>query len=178
MVLLELFISYVKVGFCSFGGLSTIPLISDEMLSRGWMTSQQLADMVAIAEMTPGPLGINCATFVGMQVAGVPGAIVASLGVMMPSLTICLLVAHFMVRFKDSKPVQHTLYGIRPVAFALIFRVLFPMARENYFSGETVAVLWPAVLAGAVAALLLFKFKRSIPLVVLVCAVIGIVFVP
>lgn len=74
MVLLELFISFVKVGFTSFGGLSMVPIISGEMLSHGWMTAEQVSDIVAIAEMTPGPLGLNSATFAGLRTAGLPGA--------------------------------------------------------------------------------------------------------
>ena len=67
MVLLELFISFLKIGFTSFGGLSMIPLITSEMTSHGWMTAAEVSDIVAIAEMTPGPLGLNCATFAGME---------------------------------------------------------------------------------------------------------------
>ncbi|MBQ4470376.1 MAG: chromate transporter, partial [Synergistaceae bacterium] len=70
MLLLELFWSFVKIGFTSFGGLSMIPLISGEMISHGWMTASEVSDIVAIAEMTPGPLGLNCATFAGMRAAG------------------------------------------------------------------------------------------------------------
>ena len=69
MVLLELFISFLKIGFTSFGGLSMIPLITSEMTSHGWMTAAEVSDIVAIAEMTPGPLGLNCATFAGMRTA-------------------------------------------------------------------------------------------------------------
>ena len=77
MVLLELFISFLKIGFTSFGGLSMIPLITSEMTSHGWMTAAEVSDIVAIAEMTPGPIAVNSATFVGTKIAGVPGALVA-----------------------------------------------------------------------------------------------------
>ena len=70
MILLELFWSFCKIGFTSFGGLSMVPLINSEMLSHGWMTLSEVSDIVAIAEMTPGPLGLNCATFAGTRVAG------------------------------------------------------------------------------------------------------------
>lgn len=83
MELLELLWSFVKIGFTSFGGLSMIPLISSEMLSHGWMTSAEVADIVAIAEMTPGPFGLNCATFAGMRVAGLIGAAIANLGILL-----------------------------------------------------------------------------------------------
>ena len=91
MVLLELFISFLKIGFTSFGGLSMIPLITSEMTSHGWMTAAEVSDIVAIAEMTPGPLGLNCATFAGIHAAGIPGAIVANLGVLSPTFTVAAL---------------------------------------------------------------------------------------
>ena len=72
MVYLELFLSFLLIGFTSFGGMSMVPLINDQMLSHGWMTASEVADIVAIAEMTPGPLGINCATFAGARTAGSP----------------------------------------------------------------------------------------------------------
>lgn len=85
MVLLKLYWSFLLIGFSSFGGLSMIPQISSEMVSNGWMTVSQVSDIVAIAEMTPGPLGLNCATFAGMQAAGIPGAIAANLGALAPT---------------------------------------------------------------------------------------------
>ena len=80
--LIELLISFIKIGFTSFGGASMVPLINAEMLSHHWMTTTEVADIVAIAEMTPGPLGTNCATFAGMRVAGVLGAMAHSVGQM------------------------------------------------------------------------------------------------
>ena len=103
MLYLELFLSFLMIGFTSFGGMSMIPLINDQMLSHGWMTSQEVADIVAIAEMTPGPLGLNCATFAGSRTAGILGAASASLGVITPSLTVCLLAAMFLTRFKENR---------------------------------------------------------------------------
>ena len=103
MVLLELYWSFLLIGFSSFGGLSMIPQISDQVLSHGWMTAEQVTDIVAIAEMTPGPLGLNCASFAGMQAAGIPGAIAANLGVLTPTLTLCALAAVFFNRFRDGK---------------------------------------------------------------------------
>ncbi|MFR2151290.1 MAG: chromate transporter, partial [Christensenellales bacterium] len=102
MVLLELFISFLKIGFTSFGGLSMIPLITSEMTSHGWMTAAEVSDIVAIAEMTPGPLGLNCATFAGMRTAGFLGAIASNLGTLSPTLTVCLLASIFFERFRTS----------------------------------------------------------------------------
>ena len=101
MVLLELFWSFCKIGFTSFGGLSMVPLINHEMLSHGWMTLSEVSDIVAIAEMTPGPLGLNCATFAGTRVAGFLGAISASLGVLSPTFLICAVAAAAFEKFRE-----------------------------------------------------------------------------
>ena len=116
MVLLELFWSFLKIGF-SVRRLSMIPLISSEMISHGWMTAAEVSDIVAIAEMTPGPLGVNCATFAGIQAAGFPGAIAANLGVLMPTLTLCAAAAVFFERVKGNKYMEHVLVGVRPAVW-------------------------------------------------------------
>ena len=107
MILLKLFWSFMLIGFGSFGGLSMIPQISNEVLSHGWMTADQVTDIVAIAEMTPGPLGLNCASFAGMQAAGIPGAIAANFGVLMPSITLCAVADIFYHLFHESKVMKH-----------------------------------------------------------------------
>ena len=124
MVLLELYWSFLLIGFSSFGGLSMIPQISDQVLSHGWMTAEQVTDIVAIAEMTPGPLGLNCASFAGMQAAGIPGAIAANLGVLTPTLTLCALAAVFFNRFRDGKLMQRILLGVRPACLGLVIAVV------------------------------------------------------
>ena len=101
MVLIELFWSFVKIGFTSFGGLSMIPLINAEMISHGWMTAGEVSDIIAIAEMTPGPLGPNCATFAGIKAAGIAGAVAANLGVLSPTLTLTAAAALFFDRVKQ-----------------------------------------------------------------------------
>ena len=106
MILLKLFWSFLLIGFGSFGGLSMIPQISNEVLSNGWMTAEQVTDIVAIAEMTPGPLGLNCASFAGMQAAGIPGATAANLGVLMPSITLTAAAAALFPKFLNSLLVQ------------------------------------------------------------------------
>ena len=122
MVLLELFISFLKIGFTSFGGLSMIPLITSEMTSHGWMTAAEVSDIVAIAEMTPGPLGLNCATFAGMRTAGFLGAIAANLGTLSPTLTVCLLAAIFFERFRPSARTGARLSVAGPRSFHAVHR--------------------------------------------------------
>lgn len=111
MVYLELFLSFMKIGFTSFGGMSMIPLILEEMEKHQWMTSEDLTNIVAIAEMTPGPLGINCATFAGTLTAGIPGGIAAVMGVLTPAFTLTLIMAVFFYEVQEKQD-DDRYYGI------------------------------------------------------------------
>lgn len=173
MVLLKLYWSFLLIGFGSFGGLSMIPQISNEMLQNGWMTVEQVTDIVAIAEMTPGPLGLNCATFAGMQAAGIPGAIAANLGVLTPSLTLCAVAAAFFYHFKESKLMRSILVGVRPACFGLVLGVLVSLSGSNYLTDTGINV--PSLAIGAVDLILLLKYKWSIPRILLLSAAAGLV---
>ena len=102
MIYLRLFTAFMKIGFTSFGGMSMIPVIMQEMKVNHWMTAEDLTNLIAIAEMTPGPLGINCATFAGMQTADVLGGIAAVMGVLMPAYTLALGVAVCFAKFRGN----------------------------------------------------------------------------
>lgn len=173
MTLLKLYWSFLLIGFSSFGGLSMIPQISSEVVSNGWMTVSQVTDIVAIAEMTPGPLGLNCATFAGMQAAGIPGAIAANLGTMAPTYTLCALAAAFFFRFKESLFVRRMLIGVRPACFGMVLGVLVSLTLSNYF--PEYSVNFPAICIGAVDLVLLLKYKVSIPKIILFSAGMGLV---
>lgn len=175
MIYLELFISFLMIGFTSFGGMSMIPLINDQMLSHGWMTSQEVADIVAIAEMTPGPLGLNCATFAGARTAGILGALSATVGVIFPSLTVTVLAAMFLKKFKESKLMDEALYGIRPVCIGMIFAVMIQQSMTNYAGTLLGFVSWPALVIGAASLVVLLKFKWSVPKTILLAAGLGLV---
>ena len=172
MELIELFISFLKVGFTSFGGLSMVPLINSEMLGHGWMTMEEVADILAIAEMTPGPNGLNCATFAGMRSAGVIGAIIATLGVMTPSLTIGLSAAMFLTKFRENRLLNNALYGIRAVCIGMILTIFLEMSKENFIPAGQ--LLWQPVVIALVVLVLLFKMKISIPKAILVGAALGL----
>ena len=174
MVYLELFLSFLMIGFTSFGGMSMIPLINQEMLSHGWMTASEVADIVAIAEMTPGPLGLNCATFAGMRTAGVLGAASATAGVLFPSLTLCLVAAVFFSKFKENKIMGYILHGIRPVCIGIIATIIVQQSMENY-GGAFYGVSPAAVLIGIVALIMLIRFKWTVPKVVMLSAIAGLV---
>lgn len=173
MVLLELYWNFLLIGFSSFGGLSMIPQISSAVLGHGWMTVEQVTDIVAIAEMTPGPLGLNCATFAGMQAAGIPGAIAANFGVLTPALTLCAIAAAFFARFKESKIMRHILVGVRPACFGMILGVVASLSMSNYF--DSAGPNFPALVIGLADLFLLVKRKMSIPKVLLFSACAGLV---
>ena len=173
MILLKLFWSFMLIGFGSFGGLSMIPQISNEVLSHGWMTADQVTDIVAIAEMTPGPLGLNCASFAGMQAAGIPGAIAANFGVLTPSITLCAVAAIFFHRFHESKVMQHILLGVRPICLGMEAGVVISLSLSNYWSGTSLE--WTSIALGAVDLVLLMKFKVGIPQILVFSAAAGLV---
>ena len=170
MVFLELFISFLKIGFTAFGGATMVPLVNAEMISHGWMTIEEVGDIVAIAEMTPGPLGTNCATFAGMRVAGVPGALMAVLGVLMPSFTIAVAAGFFLAKFKDSHYLNAALTGIRPASIGMVISVIISMGMQNY-------VAWQPIVIGIIAFIMLWKFKLSVPWIVLASAAMGMVLI-
>ena len=175
-VLFQLFWSFCQIGFTSFGGMSMVPLINDEMVSHGWMNVSEVSDIIAIAEMTPGPLGLNCATFAGTRVAGFLGAICASLGVLSPTFLICAIAAVAFEKFRDSSFMQKVMMGVRPICLGLILGVLCSLALTNYASASGTVSL-PALLIGAVALAALLKFKLSIPKTILLSAVLGLLLV-
>ena len=174
MVLLELFISFLKIGFTSFGGLSMIPLITSEMTSHGWMTAAEVSDIVAIAEMTPGPLGLNCATFAGMRTAGFLGAIAANLGTLSPTLTVCLLASIFFERFRTSNSMTKVMTGVRPACVGMIFGVIFSLCMTNYAADLGGTQLARHCHRRCSACLLLVRFKVSIPKVICLSGALGI----
>ncbi|MDW5298614.1 MAG: chromate transporter [Sedimentibacter sp.] len=175
MILLELLFSFSLIGVTSFTGVSMVPLINAEMLRHGWMTASEVLDIVAIAEMTPGPLGINCATFSGMRVAGIPGALCATTGVLMPTLTICLLAAIFFKRFKNSKVMQSALSFIRPVSIGLIVATIVTLSVSSYF--VNMVPDWTSIIIGGVITFLIWKWDLDVPKLIVTSALLGLLFV-
>ncbi|MCI8510688.1 MAG: chromate transporter [Lachnospiraceae bacterium] len=121
MLYLQLFYEFFKAGlFAVGGGMATLPFLYNISDKAGWFTYGQLADMIAISESTPGPIGVNMATYVGFTTGGIPGAVIATLGLITPSIIIILIIAGFLKAFKDSKYVQNAFYGLRPASTGLI----------------------------------------------------------
>ena len=178
MVYLTLFLAFVRIGFCSFGGLSMIPVINQEMMQNGWMTLEEVADIVAIAEMTPGPLGINGATFAGMRTAGILGALCATFGVLVPSLTLCLMAAIFIQKVKGNPLMGHVMYGVRPVCIGMVLYALFTLCESNFFPESTLqSFYFKPVLISIVVGLISWKTKASVPVLIAIAAVLGLILV-
>ena len=173
MVYLSLFLSFMKIGFTSFGGMSMIPLILEEMQKNNWMTAKDLTNLVAIAEMTPGPLGINCATFAGTQTAGVLGGIIAVAGVLMPTFTLTLSVAIFFNLFKNNKIMECVMSFVKPICIAMILSVICTLSVENYRLFEHTDLI--AIALGALMFFLIQKRKWSVPKVISLSALLGII---
>lgn len=155
MILLRLFFEFCKVGLFSVGGgLATIPFLSDLGRRTGWFTSGQLADMIAVSESTPGPMGVNMATYVGFTTAGIPGGIFATLGLVFPSLVIILIIARFLQKFRQSKAVDAVFYGLRAASVALITAAMLQVAKIALLNrtlpdGSMQLFHWPAILVAA-----------------------------
>ena len=121
MIYLRLFWEFFKTGlFAVGGGLATLPFIYDISDRTGWFTYQQIADMIAVSESTPGPIGVNTATYVGYITGGLPGAIVATLGLVTPAIIIILIIASCLKKFRENRFVDHAFYGLRPASAGLI----------------------------------------------------------
>lgn len=121
-VLLKLFWSFFQIGLFSFGGgMAAIPLIQNQIVEHhGWLTVTQFTDLITIAEMTPGPIAINSATFVGIRIAGFPGAIISTIGCVLPSCIIVSLLAYLYFKYKNLSIIQGVLGGLRPAIVSLI----------------------------------------------------------
>ena len=130
MTLLKLFWEFFLTGlFAIGGGMATVPFLQDISAKTGWYTAGQLADMIAVSESTPGPLGVNMATYVGYTVGsqelggaamGILGAVTATIGLITPSVIIIMVIAYFLKKFRESRLVDAALYGLRPASVALI----------------------------------------------------------
>ena len=185
MILLDMVFSFFKIGlFTIGGGYAMIPLIREELVNKGWMTATEIADVIAIAKMTPGPFAVNTATFAGMKIYGVGGALACTAGVILPSLIITLLVARFFFTYNKHKLVQGALSGIRPVVVALIAYAVWNVASTTIFQEEAVrqgfleaikSVDIRSVVILLTALILLFKAKAHPILVIGVCGALSIV---
>ena len=180
MLLLKLFFSFIQVGMFSVGGgYAAIPLIQEQIVNiHGLMTLEEFSDLITVAEMTPGPISINSATFVGMRLSGIPGVLLCSIGCIIPSFCICLILAHFYYKYRTVSGVQIVLGAMRPAVVALIASAGASILMLGLFQAE----LGEIVLGNlrivelcifAAALVILRKFKVSAIAVILGSGVIG-----
>lgn len=188
MIYLRLFWEFFKTGlFAVGGGMATFPFLSEIGARTGWFDSAMLADMLAVSESTPGPMGINMATYVGYTVGGVWGGVVATLGEVTPSLIVILIVAAFLKRFRDNRHVDAAFYGIRPASTGLIaaagisVMLLCLVDTSVWGSGTFFALFdWKAIALFAVVLVLtnfVPKVKKWHPIIfIAVSAAAGVIF--
>ena len=185
MTLLRLMFEFMKTGLFSVGGgLATLPFLYEMSDRTGWFSHADIADMIAVSESTPGPIGINMSTFAGFRTAGVPGGILASLALAFPSVVITLIISKFLTRFRDSPLVEGAFYGLRPASIAMITSAGLNVARVALvnipafrLSGSLSDLFIPkAIVLGIAIFVAQRKLKWSPVVFIALSAVIGIAF--
>ena len=181
MILLRLYWEFFVVGcFSMGGGMATVPFLFDLADRTGWFTTADLASMIAISEATPGPIGINMATYVGYASAGVPGGVIAPLGLVTPAVIIILLVSRLLNTLWKNPKVQDLFHVLRPASVGLIAAAAFSVCAVSLFTWDGALTLhWPSiVLFGLLLAAMNLPKLNKIPSVVFIAiaAVVGMVF--
>ena len=176
MIYLQLFWEFFKTGlFAIGGGMATVPFLFDISAKTGWFTVSELANMIAISESTPGPIGVNMATYVGFETAGILGGIIATIGLATPSVIIIMLVAKILTRFRDNPLVDTVFRYLRPAVIGLILFALWQLVPLTFLGAEKNILILP-VIAFVVLLFCLLKFKKVHPIVWIgVGAVFGLI---
>lgn len=181
MIYLELFIIFLKIGAFTFGGgYAMLPFIQEQVLAHGWLTEEELINFIAVSESTPGPFAVNMSTYVGMETGGLFGAFCATLGVVLPSFTIILIVARCFQKFQESRVVKGCMMGLKPAVIGLIASavvstgktVLFPngIAVSSFFNSSFV------ISALVIVGMLVLGLKKVHPIIIiLLSGIIGII---
>lgn len=168
MILAELFFTFLQIGAFTFGGgYAMLPLIQEAVLEKGWLEEQLIVDFIAVSESTPGPFAVNIATYVGTEVAGLPGALCATLGVVLPSFLIILLVARSYARFQSSGIVKGCMVGLKSAVVGLIAAALLSMAKTVFFPAGFTAGTAFFVSLGIFGAALVLAFRKAHPIVII-----------
>lgn len=182
MIYLQLIYEFFKIGLFSVGGgMATLPFLIDLTTKYDWYTKSELTDMVAISQSTPGPVGVNMATYAGYNAAGISGAIVATLALVAPALIIIVLIAKFLENFSENTLVKASFYGIRPTVAALIGYAVWELLKITLVTTEGAAIhidyTGIIVCLGLLAAMYIKQLKKLHPLIwIAVGAILGIIF--
>ncbi len=182
MILLELFLTFLKIGAFTFGGgYAMLPLIQQEVSAHGWMDKTALVDFLAISESTPGPFAVNAATYIGTTVGGLPGAVCATLGVVLPSFVIMLILAKIFSSFCQKQAVKGVMCGLRPAVVGLIASAVLSVGQSALLpSGISFSVLlslpfWISLLIFLIMSLLIFLKKVHPIMVIVLSAGLGLI---
>ena len=175
MIYLQLFVSFLQIGLFSFGGgYAAMPLIQGQVVTdHGWLSMTEFTDLITISQMTPGPIAINSATFVGIKIAGIPGALVATIGCILPSCIIVTLVAKLYLKYRNMAVLQGILNSLRPAVVAMIASAGISILITAFWGNEAAVILsqtnWVMVLIFAGCIVLLQKFRMN-PIWVMILA--------
>lgn len=184
MILLRLYLVFFRIGLFSIGGgLATLPYLQEIVHKYGWITSEELSNMIAISESTPGAIGINTTTYVGYNTGGLFGGLAATLGIVTPSIIIIIIIAHYFSKFSEEHIVKSAFYGIRPAVAGLIGAVSFELARNELFNIEAFNITkniadlinFDAILLFVIMFYLIRKLNKHPITYIILAAIIGIV---
>jgi chromate transporter len=182
---ITLFFEFFKIGLFSIGGgLATIPFLQDLARKYDWLTLNDLADYIAISESTPGPIGINTATFVGYNFGGIFGGIIAVLGIVTPSIIIITIIAHYFQRFNEKPFIQNGFYALRPAVVGLIGAATYEVAKVSLFHlkrlSETQTFVsifnFKAIILFVIIIYLMERFRKHPVVYLALGAAVGIIF--
>lgn len=178
MIYLQLFWVYLKIGLLGFGGgYAMLSMIQFEVVEKhAWMTMSEFADVVALSQMTPGPISINCATYVGYQVGGIFGSLLASFSIVLPSLILLYFVLRYLFKHKDNFIIKTTLRDLKPFIAGLIFAAAMLMMNKTTFSDFGMGENNVSVIICAVTFIAIFFFKVNPMIMIALSGVAGLVF--
>lgn len=180
MIYIILFLEFFKIGLFSVGGgLATLPFLKELIDKYGWISQEELLNMIAISESTPGPIGINTATYVGYQVSGVLGGIIATAGIVAPALIIIIVIAHYFDKFYERPLVKGAFYRVRPAVTGLIASVAFGLGRTELFNPGSTGLAFlnlKAILLFLIMLYLIYRYKKHPIIYIITAAIIGIIF--
>lgn len=183
MILLRLFFEYFKIGLFSIGGgLATLPFLSELSNKTGWFTQMDLADMIAISESTPGPIGVNMASNVGFTTAGIPGVVAATFGLVTPSVIIIILVYRVIEKYSNSMLINSAFSGLRPASMALITAAGIDVVKiallniESIDAGFLNLFDYKSIILAVILFFAMKKLKIHPIFYIFIAAAVGIIF--
>lgn len=180
MTLLQLFISFLQVGTLSFGGgYASMPLIQEQVINvHHWLTVSEFTDLISISQMTPGPIAVNSATFVGIKIAGIPGAIVATIGCILPSILLVTVISHFYLKYRNLSLLQEILKMLRPAVVSLIATAGVSILVTAFFGESGLMIIknikYQMVVIFIICMVMLMKYRLDPVLVMVLAGVMNV----